>query len=115
METKEIKKLETGKRYHVELNENESFIILNGVVIQKQLIDELGYIQWDDEQNRYFSNDGYREIASVFGELLSYLAYACEYTKDENEVLNLSKNLYFYLRLFKNLSVPKGIELKKLL
>lgn len=112
METKKVEKLEPGMSYQVKLEEKDSFIIVNGVVIHEGVIYELEMLQRDDQDTDSFGNDGYRSVAAIFGELLSYIAYSAEYTNEDEKVLELLQYLYFHLNTMKNLSLSRKMMQK---
>jgi len=115
METQKVQKLETGKSYQIEFK-NDSFIVLNGIVIHKRIIEQLDFIQTSgtmkiDPINRIkeIDNSGYAEIASQFAEIFSYMSMSAKYTKEELRALDLMESLSFNLSMIKDLSVSNEI------
>lgn len=109
METKKVEKLESGRNYQFNMDEKDSFILLNGAVIHKGVIDELIMLQREDPNTNIFNNDGYREVAAIFAEVFSYVAYSSEYTNEDEKVLRLLHHLHWHLTAFKNISLTDSL------
>lgn len=113
METN-VQELENGKSYQFDIDTENSHIIVNGALINKEVIEQLNFIQLNEagefgDFGKYV-NYGYKEIAADFAEVFSYLVYSVDYTGENKKVMELLKSLRFQLQRIKELSCPDKLR-----
>lgn len=106
MKTQKIEDLEVCKSYQFPITDENSFIILNGVVIHKDLIEEIQLMQQRQPGESEFDNSGFNETAAGYSDVFAYLAYSEEYTGEEKKVLDIMRFVRYQYELTRKLSVP---------
>lgn len=109
METKKVEKLEPGRNYKVNLDEKNSFVIVNDAVIHKDVIHEITFLQGIETYGALYNNSGYESVAVFWAELFSYMAFSAEYTDQEEKVMKLLHELQMQFSTIKNLSLPQNL------
>ena len=93
-------KIENNFSYQVNLDEDESFVMINGVLITKQVLSELEYIQGVDQKDRD-SNLNYYALCESYANLFSYLIEAGDHIDrpaEHSRVMNFVQLQFSTLR-----------------
>lgn len=65
-------KIDPNLAYQVDMKQEGAFILLNGIEINKRILQSLLFIQGDEKEG-FSQNQGYYEIAAGYAELISLL------------------------------------------
>lgn len=93
-------KIENNFAYRIDLSENESFVMINDVLITKKVLSELEYIQGVDQKDRD-SHLNFYALCESYANLFSYLIEAGDHIDrpdDHSRIMSFVQFLWSTLK-----------------